>query len=90
MCADDVAARRHGRSALLSGLLALSGVTPAGALGAADVAVLLRAARLTAPQAQLALARSRAALTAVVTVMAAGPLFAAVLAASGALICGIP
>jgi Zn-dependent protease with chaperone function len=63
MCADDVAARRYGRGPLLSGLLALSGVAPAGALGAADVAVLARAERLTAPRAQLALARSRAALT---------------------------
>jgi hypothetical protein len=71
-------------------LLALSGVTPAGALGAADVAVLVRAERLTAPRPQLALARSRAALTGIVTVMAAGPLVAAVLAASGALMCGIP
>jgi len=90
MCADDVAARRHGRGALLSGLLALSGVTPAGALGAADVAVVARAQRLAAPDAQPALARSRAALTGIVTVMATGPLVAAALAASGALRCGIP
>ena len=90
MCADDVAARRHGRGALLSGLLALSGVTPAGALGAADIAVLARAQRLAAPRAQLALARSRAALSCTVTVMATGPLLAAALAASGALMCGIP
>jgi Zn-dependent protease with chaperone function len=90
MCADDVAARRYGRDPLLSGLLALSGVIPAGALGAADVAVLARVQRLAAPRAQLSLARSRAALAAIVTVMATGPLVAAALAASGALMCGIP
>lgn len=90
MCADDVAARRHGRGALLSGLLALSGVAPVGALGAADVDVLARAERLTAPQTQRASVRSRAALTSAVTVMVAGPLITAVLAASGALMCGLP
>ncbi|MCH9761979.1 MAG: M56 family metallopeptidase, partial [Actinomycetia bacterium] len=35
MCADDVAARRHGREPLLAGLLAMSGAAPVGALGAA-------------------------------------------------------
>jgi Zn-dependent protease with chaperone function len=90
MCADDVAARRHGRGALLSGLLALSGVAPAGALGAADIAVLARAERLTAPRAQLARVRSQAALTSTVTAMVAGPLISVALAASGVLMCGIP
>jgi Zn-dependent protease with chaperone function len=87
MCADDVAARRYGSHALLSGILALSGTTPAPALGAADVAVLARAERLTAPHAHLA--RSRAALTSTVTMMAVGPLITAAVAASGALMCGI-
>jgi Zn-dependent protease with chaperone function len=90
MCADDVAARRHGRGALLAGLLALSGVAPVGALGAADIAVLARAQRLTAPRAQLARVRCRAALTGTLTVMVAGPLLTAALAASGAIVCGIP
>jgi len=90
MCADDVAARRHGRVALLSGLLALSGVAPLGALGAADIDVLARAERLTAPRTQLARAGSRAALTGAVTAMLAGPLLTAALAASGLLMCGIP
>ena len=89
MCADDVAACRYGRGALLSGLLALSGAAPAGALGAADIDVLARAERLTAPNAQLAVARSRAALTSAVTVLVAGPLVTAALAAS-MLMCGIP
>lgn len=89
MCADDVAACRYGRGALLSGLLALSGAAPAGALGAADIDVLARAERLTAPNAQLAVARSRAALTSAVTVLVAGPLVTAASAAS-VLMCGIP
>jgi Zn-dependent protease with chaperone function len=90
MCADDVAVGRHGRGALLSGLLALSGVAPVGALGAADVDVLARAERLTAPGAQMARARSKAVLTGAVTAMIAGPLLTAALAASSVLMCGIP
>jgi len=89
MCADDVAARRYGRGALLSGLLALSGAAPAGALGAADIDVLARAERLTAPRAQRANVRSGAALTSAVTILVAGPLVTAALAAS-VLMCGIP
>lgn len=49
MCADDAAARRHGRRALLSGLMALAGAAPAPALAAADIAVLTRAERLARP-----------------------------------------
>jgi len=90
MCADDMAARRHGRVALVSGLFALSGVAPLGALGAADVDVLTRAERLTVPRAQRANVRSGAALTSAVTLMVAGPIITAALAASGALMCGIP
>lgn len=90
MCADDAAARRHGRGALLSGLLALSGVTPLGALGAADIDVLARAERLTAPRASRASVSCLTALTSAVTVMVAGPLITATLATSGALMCGIP
>lgn len=90
MCADDAAAARHGRHALLSGLITLSGAAPAGALAAADVAVLARAERLSAPSAGLALARTRAALTSAVTVTAAGPLLIAALAASGVLMCTLP
>jgi Zn-dependent protease with chaperone function len=88
MCADDAAARRHGRRALLSGLVALSGTAPAAALGAADVAVVARAERLSTPWTYLARARTRAALTSTVTLMAAGPLITVALAASGVLMCG--
>ncbi|KZS72189.1 peptidase M48 [Mycobacterium kansasii] len=52
MCADDVAVRRHGKMALLRGLLALTGAPPAmtsTALGAAGTATLGRASRLANP-----------------------------------------
>jgi hypothetical protein len=51
MTADDSAARRHGRHPLLCGMAALVGrpTVPAAALGAANTAVLDRAARLAAP-----------------------------------------
>lgn len=86
MRADDVAARHHDPAALLSGLITLSGAAPAGALAAADVAVLTRAERLTRPQTPPEAAR--AALTASIAVMAAAPLVITALAASGAAFCG--
>lgn len=90
MCADDVAARRHGRDALVHGLLAMSGAVPADALGAADVAVLERAQRLTGPGAdQFRRLRHTAALTSALLAIAAGPLTIAALAASGGLLCGM-
>ncbi|MCH9728553.1 MAG: M56 family metallopeptidase [Actinomycetia bacterium] len=90
MCADDVAARRHGRETLLTGLLAMSGAVPAGALGAAEVAVLERAERLTGSRAdQMIHTRRTAALTSMVMMTAAGPLIIAALAASGVLMCGM-
>ncbi|CAN5719400.1 M56 family metallopeptidase [soil metagenome] len=50
MCADDAAARRHGRRPLLDGLMALSGSGfPADGLAAAGTAVELRAMRLADP-----------------------------------------
>jgi Zn-dependent protease with chaperone function len=87
MCADDAAARQHGRQALLSGLITLAGAAPAPALGAATVAVLARAERLILPPANRS--RARAALTAVLAIIAAGPLITVALAASGALMCGM-
>jgi Zn-dependent protease with chaperone function len=86
MCADDAAARRHGREALLSGLLALAGAAPAPALGAASLAVLTRAERLALPQ--RAPARVRFALSTILAIIAVGPLITVVLAASGTLLCG--
>jgi Zn-dependent protease with chaperone function len=87
MCADDRAAGAHGRGPILRGLLALTGAAPvaAGALGATEVAVLARAERLASePRANLG---RTAAMTAVITITAGGPLAAALVAVSGAL-CG--
>ncbi|MCH9701003.1 MAG: M56 family metallopeptidase [Actinomycetia bacterium] len=90
MCADDVAARRHGREALLNGLLAMSGAVPAGALAAADVAVLERAQRLTGSSADRFIQAGRtAALISAIAAISAGPVSIAALAASGALMCGM-
>jgi hypothetical protein len=88
MCADDASARRHGSAPLLSGLITLCRAAPAGALAAADVAVLARAERLAVPVADPPIVRARAALTSVIAVMIAGPVMTATLAASGALLCG--
>jgi Zn-dependent protease with chaperone function len=89
MCADDAAARRHGRRALLSGLVTLCRAAPAEALAAADLAVLARAERLAAAPEDPTTARARAALASVVALLAAGPLITAALAASGAFMCGV-
>jgi Zn-dependent protease with chaperone function len=88
MCADDIAARGHGRQTLLSGLMALCRAEPAEALAAADVAALARAERLAVPPEDPVGARARAALASVVAFMTAGPLIMTALAASGALVCG--
>lgn len=87
MCADDRAAREHGRGPLLSGIFALTGAAPvaAGALGATGVAVLARAERLaSAPRRELG---RTALMIAVVTIVAAGPVVSALVAISGA-VCG--
>jgi uncharacterized membrane protein/Zn-dependent protease with chaperone function len=76
MCADDIAARRHSSQALLSGLITLCTAVPAGALAAADLAVLARAERLATPPQESVKVKTRAALTSVIAIMAAGPLIA--------------
>ncbi|MCM6778154.1 M56 family metallopeptidase [Nocardia sp. CDC159] len=86
MCADDAAVRRHGRAPLLSGLLALSGVAPAGALAASGADVLARAERLVAPRRARRLRRTRMGLLTGIGVAVMGPLLI-VGAASGVLIC---
>lgn len=88
MCADDVAARRHGRQPLLAGLLTLSGaVVPAHGLAAASVAVLARAKRLTDPPRPLVQIRHRITLSGAVAAIAATPVAIGLLAVSGALMC---
>jgi hypothetical protein len=81
MCADDTAARRHGREPLLGGLLAIVGATeplPAGALSAAATAVLVRAERLVAPVGVVRRATNRTALLAVMAATVVGLLEIAV------------
>ncbi|CPV36252.1 M56 family metallopeptidase [Mycobacteroides abscessus] len=87
MWADDAAAHRHGRTALLSGLLDLAATTPAPALGAANVAVLSRAQRLLSPPAFPTQTRTFAILTTALLVIATGPLITVALAATGTLNC---
>jgi beta-lactamase regulating signal transducer with metallopeptidase domain len=89
MCADDASARRHGSGTLLSGLITMCRAAPAGALAAAEVAVLARAERLATPPGDPAIARAQAALASVVAVMAAAPVMIAALAASGVVLCGM-
>jgi Zn-dependent protease with chaperone function len=83
MCADDAAARRHGNAVLVSGLMALAGAAPAEALAAADVAVVTRAERLTAPPTRRARLRAHAALGGAMTIMLSAPVVASVLALWG-------
>lgn len=89
MRADDVAARRHGRPALLAGLIALSGAaTPGGALAAAREDVVERAWRLAGTR---VFSRSRAGaqtlLGAAMMTAAAGPVCIAALVVTGTLLC---
>lgn len=88
MCADDAAARRHGREPLLEGLLALSGANiPARGLAAASVAVLARAERLSDPPQGFTRMQTRVTLGGAVATMAVTPLAIVALSLSGALIC---
>lgn len=75
MNADDVAAREHGRDALLTGLVTLAGPTPAdgAALAAAGTAVLARAERLATPAARRALVRERFTLMTTNAALASAP-----------------
>ena len=88
MCADDAAARRHGRQPLLAGLLTLSGAhTPAHGLAAAGVAVLARAERLSDPPNGFARVQTHLTLSGAVAAMAATPVAIVALSLSGVLIC---
>ena len=89
MCADDVAARRHGPATLLDALLTLTGHAPLprGALGATGTGLLARAERLAAPVAAGDRWRARMTLTSVAVLAIAGPLLTGALAASGLAMC---
>lgn len=88
MCADDVAARRHGHQPLLAGLLTLAGaLTPAHGLAAASVDVLIRAERLSDPPRGFARIQTRITLGGAVAAMAATPAAIVALSMSGVLLC---
>jgi hypothetical protein len=87
MCADDRATRTHSSHTLLRGLIALTGPTPSGALGAGNVAVLDRAGRLASPPRPLDRARTRALLTAAIATLAGIPLAATTLVLAGRMLC---
>lgn len=88
VCADESAARIHGRQALLKGLLALvSAAAPAGALGAASIAVLSRAQRLVLPPARHIQIGTQAALASIALFIALVPVTVLTLASSGMLAC---
>ncbi|MFJ8814819.1 M56 family metallopeptidase [Amycolatopsis thermoflava] len=90
MCADDTAARAHGRRTVLHALLTLSGAAPvpAGALGASGVGVLARAERLAAPPEPASRWRIRLLLGTTAALVAGGPLLAGGLIAAGLSLCG--
>jgi Zn-dependent protease with chaperone function len=75
MCADDAAARRVGRSPLVTALLAMgTGVpVPVCALAATSHATLARVERLTAPACRTRAAGCRLGLAAVTVLLIAGP-----------------
>lgn len=89
MRADDVAARRHGRPALLGGLLALCEATPPDtALAATGEDVVERAERLARiGELRQSSARAQALLSAAMMVSVAGPASVAVLVVTGTLLC---
>lgn len=90
MCADDAAARTHGRRTVLQALLALSGAAPvpAGALGASGVGVVARAKRLAEPPEPARRLRVRLLLGITAALITVGPLLAGALAATGVALCG--
>lgn len=88
MCADDRAMRTHEPRTLLHGLVALAGgPVPNGAVGAGNIAVLDRADRLASPAGRGDRLRNRAQLGAAITLLAALPLGATVLAVAGRMLC---
>lgn len=88
MCADDSAARLHGRQPLLDGMVALAGANaPGHGLAAAGIAVLARAERLSDPPTGFARLRACLGGASAIATMAATPTAVVALSATGALIC---
>ncbi|MFI7190064.1 M56 family metallopeptidase [Nocardia nova] len=89
MCADDKAARRHGRDAVLGALLSLSSdaAVPANAMGASSVGVAARVARLTLPDSPSDRTRNRTGLILFAASVITAPLFAQILTGYGIINC---
>ncbi|MBF6424042.1 M56 family metallopeptidase [Nocardia cyriacigeorgica] len=88
MCADDRAARRHGRTTVLSAIVRLSDApVPRRALGASSVGISARIRRLDGPVSAVELMRSRLLLSVFAAVVGASPFLAASGAVYGLAIC---
>jgi len=89
MCADDVAARGHGRRTVLGALLTLSGAAtmPAGTLGATSVGLIDRAERLLDPAGAGRRLQTRGILAAALALLLSGPVVTAMLAAYDVTVC---
>lgn len=73
MCADDVAARRHGSRALVAGMIELAGPVQAAGLGVGASAIAVRANRLLVPPRQASVRRHRLLASATIAATAAAP-----------------
>lgn len=89
LCADDKAARRHGRDAVLGALLSLSGdaAVPSNAMGAANVGVAARVARLALPESASDRNRNSTGLILFAAAVLIAPVFAQVLTGYGIINC---
>ncbi len=92
LCADDAAARRHGRRTVSDALLAMLGspTVPPGALAVAGDGALVRAHRLLTPPARAHQTRLRVALTMTTVLLLAGPVLTVALSANGISLCVLP
>jgi Zn-dependent protease with chaperone function len=92
MCADDAAARRHGRAAVAGALAALTGshAPPLGALAAYGPTTTARVWRLEQAEDQRAKNLTRVMLSTAALVLLTGPALTLLLAAQGLSLCPTP
>jgi Zn-dependent protease with chaperone function len=90
LCADDVAARGHGRRVLVDALLRLTAApVPSGALAAAGSGVVDRIERLMSPADRGRVRNARLGLTLGMITLVSGPVLAVVLAVSRSAVCDL-